>query len=40
MAVKEASVKQDVEEEKLRKKMFSKVGSGSRCQMLLRDQGG
>jgi len=40
MAVKEASMKQDVNEEKLRKKKFLKVGSGSVCQMLRRDQVG
>ena len=38
MAVKEASMKQNIKEEKLRKKKFSKVGSGSVCQMLRRDQ--
>ena len=38
MAVKEASMKQDVNEEKLRKKKFSEVASGSLCQMLPRHQ--
>lgn len=34
---KEQSVKQDVREEKLRERKFSVAGSGSLCQVLLRD---
>ena len=37
-AEKKPSMGQNIKQEKLRKKKFSEVASGSLCQMLLRDQ--